>query len=170
MAFIDTHSFAGAFVANRLERLAEVIVMQGETLLTDAGIEFPPRTASIVLLIGERGSVSVADVARVLEQPHQLVTQRLELLLELGIVERVADPDDGRRWILRFTRKGSEQHRQLKEQLALTAQAFSDLFKEIGCDVELAIEQASRALARTSLAERVKAMEGERSSRRAGRR
>lgn len=159
MSFTDTHPFSGAFLANRLEQLAELIVRQGETFLREGGVDFPPRAASAVLLIGERGPLSVADIAKTLAQPHQLVTQRVELLLDLGVVERVADPDDGRRWTLRFTRKGAEQLRRLKQRLAQAADAFAALFDEIGCDVEAVIARAEKALVQTPLADRVKTRE-----------
>lgn len=157
MSFVDTHVFKSAFLANRLERLAELIVRQGEMLLSDGGVAVPPRAVSAVLLIGERGALSVADLAKALSQPHQLVTQRAELLLELGIVERVADPDDARRWTLRFTRKGMEQFRRLKQRLSLAADAFAALFKEIDCDLNAAVDRAAKALEAAPLAERVKA-------------
>jgi DNA-binding MarR family transcriptional regulator len=159
MTFIDAHPLKGAFLVNRLERLAELIVRQGETLLQDGGVEFPPRAASTVLLIGDRGAMSVADIAKALSQPHQLATQRVERLLELGIVERVPDPFDGRRWTLRLTRKGVDQFRRLKLRLVQTVDVFAALFEEIACDLDAAIARASRALEETSLTHRVKPTE-----------
>lgn len=148
---------AGAFVANQLERLAALIVAQGDALLEDAGVSIPPRTVSIVLLLGERGRLSVADIAKMTERPHQLMTQRVELLIELGIVRRADDPEDGRRKIVVLTAKGSEQHRRLNACLVRAKAAFAALFREIECDLPAVILRAMDALKRSPLSARATA-------------
>ena len=85
--FVDSHRFSAAFVANQLERLVDVIVTQGNDMLDAAGIEFPSRTVSTVLFVGENEPTSTADIARALGQPHQLATQRVDLLIQIGIIE-----------------------------------------------------------------------------------
>jgi DNA-binding MarR family transcriptional regulator len=153
-SFIDTHPLAGAFVANQLERLAALIVAQGDTLLEEAGVSVPARAVSAVVLIGERGGMAVADIAKTLERPHQLVTQRIDLLIELGIVRRVDDPGDGRRKIVVLTAKGSEQYRRLGASLVRAKAAFAGLFKEIECDLPAAVLRTMEALERLPLANR----------------
>jgi hypothetical protein len=87
--FVDAHRLSAAFVANQLERLVEVIVTQGNDMLEAAGIRFPSRAVSTVLFVGENEPTSTADIARALAQPHQLATQRVDLLIQLGILERM---------------------------------------------------------------------------------
>jgi DNA-binding MarR family transcriptional regulator len=157
--FLDSHPLRGAFVANALERLAGVIVEQGEDLLRDAGLTFPTRAASTVLLLGERARLSAADLAKALGQPHQLVTQRVDLLIELGIVSRAGDPGDARRRILVLTAKGKRQFERLKACLALAEAAFAALSAEIGCDLSGAASSAIAALVRSSVLDRVRALE-----------
>lgn len=154
--YIDTHPLRRAFIANQLERLSDLIVEQGEALLADAEIEFPPRAVSAVLLIGERGHISAADIADALNQPHQLTTQRIELLIDAGIIDRINDPQDGRRKILQLTDKGVAQFKRLQTRLAETDQVFATLFQEISCDLYAAVEQAMDALMRSPTLERVK--------------
>lgn len=153
--YIDSHPLRGAFIANQLDRLADLISDQGELFLQDAGLAFPARAVSSVLLIGERGEISTADIAKILKQPHQLVTQRVELLIKSSIVERLIDPDDGRRKILRLTPAGAEQFARLQEQLAKAARAFAALFEEIQCDLPAITRRAAAALDDRSLLERV---------------
>jgi DNA-binding MarR family transcriptional regulator len=159
MHFIDCHPLRGAFVANTLERLAGLIMAQGDALLRDAGLDFPSRAASTLLLLSERARVSAADLAKALEQPHQLVTQRVDLLIELGIVSRAGDPGDARRRILVLTAKGKRQFKALQAQLALADAAFAELSSEIGCDLADASRRAIAALGRSSVLERVRALE-----------
>jgi DNA-binding MarR family transcriptional regulator len=156
MPFLDSHSLRAAFCANLLERLAARIIEQGEELLRDAGIEFPSRAASTVLLLSEHGRMSAADIAKSLVQPHQLVTQRIDLLIELGVVARIDDPEDARRKMLSLTPKGRKQSQKLKARLVLAEAAFAALFKEIGCDLSAVALKGMDALDRSSILVRAK--------------
>ena len=156
--FVDSHRLSAAFIANQLERLADLIVLQGNEMLDASGIEFPSRTVSSVLFVGENEPASTADIARALGQPHQLATQRVDLLIQLGIFERISDPDDARRKLLRLTPKGREQFQILSDQLEKAGQAFSALFAEIGCDFPAATQRVAAALKTTPLVSRMKAV------------
>ncbi len=155
---IDRHFRRTAFIARQLESVVEVIVQQGEAILDDAGVEFPSRAVSAVLLIGERGSVSAADIADALGQPHQLVSQRIELLIESGVVDRVADPNDGRRKILRLTDKGVQQHERLEARLDEADRVFAALFEEIECDLSAVCRRTLLALNESSLLTRLNSL------------
>jgi DNA-binding MarR family transcriptional regulator len=159
MHFLDSHPLRGAFVANTLERLAALIVEQGEELLRDAGLSIPSRAVSIVLLLGERTHLSAADLAKTLGQPHQLVTQRVDNLIELGIVSRMGDSHDARRRILVLTAKGSRQAEALRTRLTLAEAAFAALFAEVGCDLQGVALGAIAALGQSSVRDRVLAVE-----------
>lgn len=158
MAFTDTHALRGAFVAMPLERLAGLIVEQGEAFLRDGGVTFPARAASTILLLGEHGPMSVADLAKRLDQPHQLVTQRVDLLLGLKLVARSDDPQDARRKLLRLTAKGRTQLSRLNERLAIADEAFAGLFAEIGCPLQDVTLRAIAALERTPIVDRARAL------------
>ena len=156
--FVDSHRFSAAFVANQLERLVDVIVTQGNDMLDAAGIRFPSRTVSTVLFVGENAPTSTADIARALGQPHQLATQRVDLLTQLGIFERISDPDDARRKLLRLTPEGRDQFKVLTGRLEKAGQAFETLFAEIGCDLPAVSRRAADALHESSLLTRMKAI------------
>lgn len=156
--FIDSHRLGAAFIANQLERLAELIVGQGTDMLEAAGITFPSRAVSTVLFVGEHEPTSTADIARALGQPHQVATQRVDLLIQLSIIERINDPDDGRRKLLRLTPEGRDQFTVLTERLEKAGQAFEALYAEIGCDLSAATQRAADALRKTSLLTRMKAL------------
>jgi DNA-binding MarR family transcriptional regulator len=155
MIFVDTHRFAGAFVANRLDRLTGMIVQQGDDLLRDAGIEIPSRAVSLLLLVGEHGQLAAADIAATLGQPHQLVTQRADVLIDLAVVERKGDPHDGRRKILALTAKGETYYAKLQVVLSEAATAFAGLFEEIECDLSALACKTMEALGRASILDRI---------------
>jgi DNA-binding MarR family transcriptional regulator len=153
--YIDGHPMRAAFVANIWERFVELVVAQGEDILSDVGIEFPSRAVSSILLIGENEKLTVADIAKTLNQPHQLVTQRVDLLLDLNIVERVPDTSDKRRKIIQLTHKGHKQHKALKIRLIEAEAAFLELFDELGCDLSGLAVKAIDLLERKPLLYRI---------------
>jgi DNA-binding MarR family transcriptional regulator len=147
-----------AFVANVMDRLVNLIVEQGEVFLRQGGVEFPSRAASTVLLLGERGQASAADIAKALGQPHQLVTQRIDLLLDLGVIARIDDRADARRKLLSLTAKGKKQLQRLKKCLAVADAVFAGLFAEIGCDLTRVSSLALDALTRSPIVTRGRAL------------
>jgi len=155
MTYVDSHPRHSAFLAIQLRSLAELITEQGNDLLASAGLRLPSRAVSSVLLIAERGQISVADIGRELNQPHQLVTQRVEILSRLGLIERRDDPSDGRRNILALTRKGKKELRLLEACLRNAEQAFLNLFEEIECDLNAVSLSALNALYSRSILDRI---------------
>jgi len=154
--FLYSHPMSRAFIANLLDHTSSLVAAQGEFLLQDAGVSFPSRASSSVLFVGERGSASTADIAAALELPHQLASQRVDLLLNLGIFDRVADPNDKRRKILKLTPKGETEFACLKEALRDADKAFAVLFDEIGSDLQNVLERTIAALHQHTVLERVR--------------
>lgn len=155
--FTDTHALSGAFLAKQLTRLADVISVQGDELLREAGIIIPARAVSCILLVGDEEHVSVADIAKALDRPHQLATQHIEASIDLGLLKRLNDPNDGRRKIVVLTAKGKVQYRRLRLRLREIEQAFLGLFAEIDCDLSAIAEKARLALGEKSLLKRIEA-------------
>jgi DNA-binding MarR family transcriptional regulator len=145
------------FLAPSLEQLATLITEQGQTILREADISFSIRSASIVLLLTKNGPLTAADVAKTLRLPHQLVTQRIDALIDLKIVERASDAADARRKILKITPKGRVQLQRLKETLDLVEAAYARLFADIGCDLAARVLEVGEQLTRLPLPERVRA-------------
>src|SRR5262245_17330374 len=108
------------FITKTLEKLIALIEEQGEEARQHSDIELPGRTVPTVLLLARKGPLSAADISRELNEPHQLVTQRIDLLIALKVVSRVADPDDARRKLLSVTAKGKAQLVLLKQRLQET--------------------------------------------------
>ena len=162
MTYLDTHPLHGAFVSNKFTRLTDLIASQGQEMLRDANLDVPSRAVSILLLVGEHGEISAADIANLLKQPHQLVTQRADLLIELALIRRKNDPRDGRRKILVLTEKGTDQFDRLTELMVQVADVFASLFEEIGCDLAAMAMRAIEALDRSPILERINSRQSSR--------
>ena len=156
MNFRDEHALKGAFVSNKLLRLVDLIAEQGDDLLREAEITIPSRAVGCTLFIGDKGQVSLADIAKALDEPHQLPAQRVESLIQLGLLERRDDPKDGRRKVLRLTKNGKAQYQRLRVRLAEIEQAFTDLYDEIDYDLSAILDRVIDALHRTPLLERIR--------------
>ncbi|MEZ5953128.1 MAG: winged helix DNA-binding protein [Hyphomonas sp.] len=156
MNFRDEHALKGAFVSNKLLRLVDLIADQGDDLLREADITVPARAVACTLFIGDKGQVSLADIAKALDEPHQLSAQRVEGLIELGLLERRDDPKDRRRKVLRLTKSGKAQYQRLLVRLAEIEQALTELYAEIDHDLPAILDRAIDALRRTPLLERIR--------------
>lgn len=155
ISYFDDHPFAGAFIAARMLRLANLISDQGNEMLASAGVEVPSRCVSMVLFIKEHGGASAAAMAAGLELQHQLVTQRIALLIKLGLVEKSVDPSDARQKRITLSPKGEAQFPALEQFLKDASHMFQALEHEIDASLSVAIERASEALKRRPLAVRI---------------
>lgn len=144
------------FLARSLEQLLALLTEQGQRILADAGIELAIRSAPIVLLLTKDGPLTAADIAKTLDQPHQLVAQRLDALVDLKLVTRVGDTADARRKLLKITPRGRVQLRLLKERLDVIEAAYARMFAEIDCDLAAKVLEATEALSRAPLPERIR--------------
>ena len=158
MSFLVSHELSAAFLGYRAGRLLEILSDQGDQYLRNAGLSFPARANLTILLIDEREDISIADITSELQQPHQLVAQRVTLLIERGLIRKVSDPKDGRRNILKLTKKGKLEVACLRERLADAICAFEYLFAEIGTDLNTVLEKAIAAFLETSLEARIENM------------
>ncbi len=155
MSFLSSHALSAAFLGYRSGRLLEILSDQGDRYLKNAGLSFPARANLTILLIDEGENISIADITNELKQPHQLVAQRVSLLIDRGLVSKLSDPQDGRRNILKLTKKGRKEVAILRERLEDAICAFDDLFAEIGVDLNLALEKAVAAFSAVPLEDRV---------------
>jgi DNA-binding MarR family transcriptional regulator len=62
-----------------------------------------------VLTVLERGPLRVREIARALGTDPSTVSRQVTALVEAGLVERRADPDDGRSHLLAATASGSQR-------------------------------------------------------------
>lgn len=151
----DGMPLRNVYLGRSLQRLLVLIAGQGQETLRASGVDYSMRSAPIVLLLAKGGPMAAADLAKALGEPHQLVAQRLDALLDLDIVTRDSDAADARRKVLKITPKGRAQLRRLKACFDLLEAAYERLFAEIGCDLAGKVLEITEALTREPLPERV---------------
>lgn len=156
MTFVNSETIRKAYLGKHAQNLLFLSSEQVADVYKDRGITIPVRLSSTLQFISQQPGVALADIARALDIPHQLVSQRTEKLLKLGLAKKHPDPHDGRRSEYHLTENGSAQAALLKTCMEDTALIYGDLYDEIGCDLAQALLDAIHALERTSLRTRFK--------------
>jgi DNA-binding MarR family transcriptional regulator len=147
----DPMVFLGAWT----RRLADVMSVQGEALLTRTGAVAPAFGLSVFMELAVGDGLSAADVCQRLGQSHQRVTHIIDRLVALDLVERVVSPKDRRMKVLILTEAGQADLPRVESALKLVREAVEDLCREVGWDDVEKIGQMVTALGRKSLGERV---------------
>lgn len=155
MAFSYAPELRPAFVAHMASRLDALICAQTKKVLDASGVETPVRSVSIMMRLLRRGPASIADIARIEGQSHQLVSSRVAPLEKAGLVRVKPDSQDERRKLLSLTSKGVADARKVEKICGNIAAAFSDLNKELGVDLMATLEHSEQALQREPIAMRI---------------
>jgi DNA-binding MarR family transcriptional regulator len=157
--FKETLDHDPAFMGKMALDLASLIARQAEAVYEARGMAFPVIVSSALLLLAETGPASMTEIAEGLGHSHQLVKQRVDTLMKLGLVQSHRDPDDGRRTLLSLTNEGTAQAARLTEYRREAARVFTTLSEEIGVNLADVLPRAREALERTPLAARFPAYE-----------
>ena len=143
-----------AFTAKMAYDFAMLVGRQAESVYQSMGIAFPVTVSSTVLYLTKVKASSLAEIARALDHPHQLIAQRLKTLLKLELIESKPDPSDRRRTEYRLTKKGKSQGKHLQKYCSEADGIFSDLSTELGVDLLAALRNAHAALQDVPLSRR----------------
>ncbi len=95
--------------------------------LTDIGADITPHHFEIIRLLMEEGTMHVAEIGHRLEIARAQMTQLIDRLVELGIVERQPDTADRRTTNITLTTQGIsllEEHRHIVEEAIRETMSF----------------------------------------------
>lgn len=119
---MDTQTNLGQLIVRAFYWLDEGL--QGN-LQNQGGPEITHSQSMIMMLIGE-GIRRPSAIAQRLGVTRQAVHQSLREMIDVGIVELVSDPEDGRAKIARLSRKGAPIHRKARKILDQLEAELSD--------------------------------------------
>lgn len=135
-----------SFLAKTVFDLHRLIQAQSDELYLEKNMGFPVAVSSTLLLMSQQRKVSTMEVASALSITHQLVSQRIKILLKLGLIEGSADKNDKRKTLYVLTPKGQQKTQVLNLYCLDAANAFSDLSDEVGVDLQKVLNAAINAL------------------------
>jgi DNA-binding MarR family transcriptional regulator len=145
-----------SFIGKQADDLGQLIKAQIQPLLQQLGIIVPVKSCSIIHYLYQSDDNSLADLAKQLQQSHQLVKQKLPRLIDLGLVIKIKDQQDKRRTIYRLTEAGRAQAALLEENSLL--HVYEDLSREIGANLYQVLNDAIDSLKRKDLLSRFEAL------------
>lgn len=143
-----------AFVAHLADRLSHQICKESAELSAQRGVIAPERTHSVMLFLAGQPPATLAEIARIDGQPHQLLAARLAPLEQLGLIERIDDPGDRRRRPYRLTALGRADAVRIERSARAIADAVKGLFEEMNVDLVAVLDEAIERLRKTPLSHR----------------
>ena len=153
--FFDSEVTRKAYLGKHAFDFMSMAARQATVIYVERGLIFPMEVSSTLQYLNRQGALSVADIARALDLPHQLATQRVEKLIKLSLVVRKPDPRDARRSMLKLTQKGRSQAKLLEKCMKDVAELYQELFDEINCDLSKILPTATNALRQHPLSDRL---------------
>ncbi|KID56210.1 hypothetical protein JF50_18230 [Pseudoalteromonas luteoviolacea] len=148
-----------AFLAHFCRRLSDLISEQGTTAIQSYGITIPSTAISSMYFLEKNSGVTVAELAEALCVTHQMATQRIHTLVKLDLVCRKPNPKDKRAKTLHLTELGQQEVMQLKPLTSKMTEVFTELTKQIECDLLQKVREAEKALIETPLMQRLAALD-----------
>lgn len=154
MTFVSSNTIKSAYLGKHAHDLLFKSSEQVESVYLMRGIIIPVIVSSLLQYLSDHEGASLTEIGRALGVPHQLVAQRINKLKNLSLIERRADPGDGRRFGFFLNSHGEEQARRLKACMEDMALIYEDLYQEIECDLAQKLLEAVGSLETRSLKER----------------
>jgi len=133
-----------SFIGKQADDLGQLIKVQIQPILEKQGIIVPVKSCSIIHYLYHSENNSLADLAKKLNQSHQLVKQKLPRLMKLGLVQQVNDNNDKRRSIYSLTAKGMKQAQLLEDNSLMPV--YETLSEEIGANLYEVLNKAITSL------------------------
>lgn len=116
-------------------RLRMAIVRTARRLRQEAagagGAELSPTAVAALASVERHGPLTPSELAEIERVKRPTATRTLRVLLEAGLVDRAADPSDGRSVLVSVTASGRDQLRRLRgRKNAYLARRMRDLPRE----------------------------------------
>jgi DNA-binding MarR family transcriptional regulator/N-acetylglutamate synthase-like GNAT family acetyltransferase len=144
-------------IASRLRGIYDILIRDAVRIYNEENVDFEPRWFTLVMLLKERGSLSVMEVAKTLNMTHPAVNQISNALEKKGLIRSYADQEDKRRRILKLSTKGIKLIDSLSPLWEQIEIAVTDLIYEVRPDLLDILSELENALERKSIYSRIKA-------------
>lgn len=133
-----------SFIGKLADDLGNLIYVQIKPIYDSLGIVVPVKSCSIIHYLNVSSGASLADLAKSLNQSHQLVKQKLPKLLKMELIQVRNDPNDRRRQIYSLTTAGKKQAQLLNDNPL--EKVYADLSRELNTDLFAVLDAAINGL------------------------
>ena len=122
-------------------RLRLAITRTARRLRQEAGADLGPSQVAALATVERHGPLSPSELASVERIQRPTVTRIVGRLAEAGLIERTADPEDGRAALVSITAEGRELLRRLRSRkTAYLAQHLGELAPADAAALERTVE------------------------------
>lgn len=142
----------------RIRALAEKITKDARCMYKDYGIDFKPKWYPVAIVLQERNSATITQIAEYIGQTHPSVSVLVKDMTAHGLVTTASCVEDARKTLVSLTDRGKQTMATITDMTDLVKAAVSEIEHESGCDLWKALGQWDAALQSQSLAQRVKRM------------
>jgi DNA-binding MarR family transcriptional regulator len=149
-------------LAARLKRLSDRMMHDGRLLYRDLRLNLEPNWYLVFLLLEREGKLSITEVASALGWTHPSLVSLKSAMLERGFLQAFGAPEDGRRKLLRLSKRGLAELERARPVWDGARRGVKQLLDETGVDVLQAVGALEAALARSGFRRRTLVALGER--------
>ncbi len=144
-----TKKLSDSFIGKQADDLSNLIREQIKPIYEALGIVVPVKSCSVIHYLNKFDDLSVTDLAKHLNQSHQLIKQKLPKLQKLGLITTRSDENDKRRTTYHLTVVGRHQAQLLSEN-SLNA-VYEHLSEEINANLHKVLNNAINGLKQKDL-------------------
>ncbi len=151
-------------IGSRLRMLTEKITEDSANIYKLYQIDMQPKWFPVFYVISNGEEKTVTQIAREIGHSHPSVSKILTEMANAGLITEKKDKADGRRTLIKLSKKGTEITHKIKNQYTDIESAINQITQQTKNNLWKAIEEWEFILEQKSLLQRVKEQQKERES------
>lgn len=148
---LDTDTLFGV----KLKKISESITSQIAKLLIEQNVEFEPRALPVLLVLKEKESVNINEIAEILGMTHPAIVQIANHLNKVGFIKHNKSTIDKRITLLELTEKGTRNLTLLEPLIVGIQNTIKSIINEIDSNLIYSISKLGKAIGNNILMNRV---------------
>jgi DNA-binding MarR family transcriptional regulator len=151
-------------IGSRLRRLSDIVTEDAAQLYRIYGVDLNPKWFPVFYVLCQNQQKSVTEIAEYIGHSHPSVSKIIREMSQKGLVIQNPYEKDGRKNVVRLSKKGREIATKIEEQYIDVRKAIEVAFTETNYDLWKAIEEWEILLDQQSLLSRVQQQKKQRES------
>ncbi len=139
----------------KLKKISESISSQIAKLLIQQNVEFEPRALPVLLVLKEKESVNINEIAAILGMTHPAIVQIANHLNKVGFIKHNKSTIDKRITLLELTENGTGNLTLLEPLIVSIRDTIGSIINEIDINLNYSISKLSKAIENNILMNRV---------------
>jgi DNA-binding MarR family transcriptional regulator/predicted GNAT family N-acyltransferase len=149
-------------IGSRLRMLTEKVTTDAASIYNLYDIDLQPKWFPVFYVLSEGQEKTITAIAKEIGHSHPSVSKIISEMGKKGIITEKKDKADGRRNIVKLSKKGKEITVKIENQYSDLGHAIEEISQQTNYDLWKAIEEWEFILAQKSLFQRVREQQKER--------